>query len=395
MTKLNKAQTLEAYQMFMAGRRIPDIAKKLKVSPGEVSDAVSEHKLLLDQNQRLQLDLNREKDKTRLLIETLETAMEKYRIAPVKVPKPEGPHKTKDAQDFFALFSDSQIGSLVDPDAVQGLSAYNFDIFKKRLNNWVHTIAKFRHQDKKALGLNKLVIKFLGDIVEGEMIYRGQAFYIDVNLFDQVFEGSVLIAEALRSLATIFPKIECYGVCGNHGRPGRKGEHHAKTNFDRFFYAFLSMALKDQPNIKFYTSDGPIMMVRHHQHRIAMIHGHEAKSWMGIPYYGLDRIERRLQGLFAGFKINLLLCGDKHDPAVLHDSIIMNGSFVGGSNFSINTLLLNSVPSQRIFYLDPKWGAHRHTSLWLDTPPKIEEDENRIFTPYTEFGVGAKTGDGN
>ena len=187
--------------------------------------------------------------------------------------------------------------------------------------------------------------------------------------------------------SSVFPEIECYGICGNHGRPGKKGEHHAKTNMDRFFYAFLSLALKDQPNVRFYTSDGPFMIVRHHQHRIAMIHGHEAKSWMGIPYYGLDRVEQRLKGMFGGLKINLMLCGDKHDPAILHEAIIMNGSFVGGSNFSINTLLLNSVPSQRIFYLDPEWGAHRHTSMWLDEPPKVEEDENRILTPYTEFGA--------
>jgi len=387
MAKLTKEQTIEAHEMFAAGRRLSDIAKKLNVSTVEVTAALSEHKLLLDQNQRLQADLTKERDKTGLLIAALETAMQKYRIAPVKVPKHERTYKTKEAQDFFALFSDSQIGEVVESEAVQGLSSYNFKIFQRRLNNWVHSILKFRHQDKKALGLNKLVLNFLGDNVEGEMIYRGQAFYIDINLFDQVFEGSVKVAEAIRTLASVFPQIECYGICGNHGRPGKKGEHHAKTNFDRFFYAFLSMALRDQPNVKFYTSDGPFMIVRHHRHRIAMIHGHEAQSWMGIPYYGLDRVQMRLKGMFGGLNINLLLCGDKHDPAILHEAIIMNGSFVGGSNFSINTLLLNSVPSQRIFYLDPEWGAHRHTSMWLDEAPKIEEDENRILTPYTEFGT--------
>lgn len=387
MAKLSKEQTIEAHEMFAAGRRLSDIAKKLNVTTVEVTAALSEHKLLLDQNQRLQADLTKERDKTGLLIAALETAMQKYRISPVKVPKQERTYKTKEAQDFFALFSDSQIGEVVESEAVQGLSSYNFKIFQRRLNNWVHSILKFRHQDKKALGLNKLVLNFLGDNVEGETIYRGQAFYIDINLFDQVFEGSVKVAEAIRTLASVFPQIECYGICGNHGRPGKKGEHHAKTNFDRFFYAFLSMALRDQTNVKFYTSDGPFMIVRHHRHRIAMIHGHEAQSWMGIPYYGLDRVQMRLKGMFGGLNINLLLCGDKHDPAILHEAIIMNGSFVGGSNFSINTLLLNSVPSQRIFYLDPEWGAHRHTSMWLDEAPKIEEDENRILTPYTEFGT--------
>jgi hypothetical protein len=388
--KLSKTEQIEAHELFAAGRRISDIAKKFNVPVAEVKAAISEHKLLLDQNQKLQAELHRERDKTGLLIDVLQTAMEKYKVAPVKVPKAEKSYKTKEAQDFFALFSDAQIGELVEPEAVQGLSGFNFEIFKKRLDNWVKAILRFRNQDKNALGLNKLVLKFLGDNVEGEMIYRGQAFYIDINLFDQVFQGSVKVAEAVRTLASVFPEVECYGICGNHGRPGRKGEHHAKTNFDRFFYAFLSLALKDQPNVKFYTSDGPFMIVRHHQHHVAMIHGHEAKSWMGIPYYGLDRVEQRLKGMFGGLKINLMLCGDKHDPAILHEAIIMNGSFVGGSNFSINTLLLNSVPSQRIFYLDPKWGAHRHTSLWLDDAPKIEEDENRIFTPYTEFGREVK-----
>ena len=379
-----QAKRGEIFGLHQTGAPVVGIAKQLGVPADFVRSVLGEQKVLTDQNQRLKKELDHEKDKTSLLVSALNAAMLKYQIEPVKPPKPEK-QKTERAQDFFAMISDAQIGQLVVAEHVQGLSSYNFDVFCKRLNRWTQALVKFREQDKAALGLNRLVIKFLGDMVEGERIYKGQPFYLDLNAFDQVFQGAIRIAEAVRTLATVFPEIECYAICGNHGRPGKRGEHHTKTNFDRFFYAFLSMAFRYQPNIKFYTSDGPIMVARHHEHRIAMIHGSEARSWMGIPYYGLDRVERRLHGLFAGLKINLMLCGDKHDPAILHESVIMNGSFVGGSDFSINTLLLNSVPSQRIFYLDPKWGAHRHTSLWLDAPPKVTEDENRILTPYTDF----------
>ena len=62
------------------------------------------------------------------------------------------------------------------------IGAYNLKVYEKYVRRWAEKVIQFKREDERALGLNKLVIPHLGDWLEGENIYAGQAFHICENL---------------------------------------------------------------------------------------------------------------------------------------------------------------------------------------------------------------------
>lgn len=299
----------------------------------------------------------------------------------IKVPhKP----KSKQALEVHLLRSDAHVGEMVDPQSTSGLGNYNYNTYLSRLETLTQKVVLFHDQDTKNLGLSKLVIAYLGDQLEGEgAIYKGQSYYIDLPLVDQLFNSvEAEISRFLLPLAEVFHEIEVYCVPGNHGRAGRIGEHHERTNWDYIFYRFLKEIIdRIAPNIKIYISESPLMLVQHGQFTFSYSHGDNVKSYMGIPFYGLDRMVKKITSMFNKY-IHYFCVGHFHDPASLSDNIFINGTMVGGSNLSINRMNTLSVPSQKMFYFDSEKGVNRETNLYLEDLTELTPDKNNIFTPY-------------
>ena len=337
------------------------------------------HMALAEQNKLLLSRIEKERDLTQAFVNNCLAAISRMNITPVKVPKIET--HTEDLQ-AHAMRSDAHVGEYLIPSSVQNLSSYNAEIYKKRVQRWVEKMIHFREQDKNSLGLNKLIIHHLGDQVTGESIYKGQAFYIDLNLADQLFLSVEVETNAILALAQVYPKIELYGVVGNHGRPGAYGANHRKTNFDYLFYRSLKQALINQKNVKVFVSESPSMVVQHGNFIFLLNHGDAAKGWMGIPFYGLERMFRRLPNLY-NMIVHYELVGHHHQPANIGDSkVLLNGSLVGGSELSINRMGLTNLPSQKLFYFDKRHGLNRETNLHLEDPVQLKADKNGIFTEW-------------
>lgn len=335
-------------------------------------------------NEKLLKDLDRERNKNQIIIENCLGAISKCSFSPANIPPPE---KVKYPQEFHALKSDDHVGEKVDPKWVQGVSEYDSGVFKERLHAWAHKIITFRDQDKTSLGLNKLVINFLGDIITGEQVYKGQSFFIEFSSVDQLFFAFGEYMQVILTLAQNFPQIEIYCTQGNHGRVGKKGESHPRTNMDYIFYRFLEYALRQQDNVKVYVSESPTMIVRHGDYNFALNHNDDTRGWNGIPYYGLDRKARRLGDLY-GMTIHYKLGGHFHSPANLNDETLLNGTMMGGSDLSVNKMMVATIPSQKIFYFDRNHGIHRESNLYLADKPVLTADENGIYTAYTGGIVG-------
>jgi hypothetical protein len=140
--------------------------------------------------------------------------------------------------------------------------------------------------------------------------------------------------------------------------------------------------LASQKNISVYISDSPSMVIQEGNFISLLNHGDMAKSWNGIPYYGLDRQFRKLHELY-NMVINYEFVGHHHTASNLADRIIMNGCLPGGSELSINKMGVSSPPSQKIFYFHPEHGINRESNLYLADPVKLEPDKNNIFTKYS------------
>lgn len=330
------------------------------------------------QNDRLMRELDKQRNLTQVFVDNCLAEIQKLNIKAVPIPKAE---KGKGKSQYHGMRSDAQVGEKTESQLVQGLSGYNCQKYEKRVDQWSDKVITFREYDYKSHGLNQLVLHWLGDQVEGEQIYEGQPFYLDASLTEQLFFSVEVEVRNILRLAQVFPQVEIFMVWGNHGRPGRKGQNHVKTNFDYIFYRVLKMALIQQQNVSVYISECPSMLVDHGKFRFLLNHGDNIKSWGGIPYYGLERMSRRVHDLF-GMTVDYQLLGHHHQATNLSDRILMNGCLPGGSTFSINQMWLTSLPSQKIFYLDPEHGIHHESNLYLDDVQKLTPDERGVYTAW-------------
>jgi len=210
-------------------------------------------------------------------------------------------------------------------------------------------------------------------------------------LVDQLFESLHFeVTEFWAPLAKEFNQIEIFCVYGNHGRGmGKKGQYHIRTNWDYVYYRCLKMVLeKMASHIKVYVSESPSMIVQHGNFLFCYKHGDDVKSWLNIPFYGLDRMANRFNTM-VNTVIDYYCVAHSHQPVNINNRIIVNGTLVGGSTLSINRLSSSSIPNQKMFYLHPKHGIHRETNLFLDEVKQIiiqENDDNNsiVLTPVSD-----------
>lgn len=372
------------------GMRLEDIAKKHGIGATSVwrivhdctgESPIAQFQTLSDENRRLQKAINTSSDKFDQFSELLMAAA---KAMPVIRPIKPGVHKGgKLQQELHALRSDEQAGAKVTAMDTSGIGGYNLDIYVDRLHKWADKVILFKDQDCRSLGLNKLVIHRLGDWLEGECIYPGQAFYIDAPVVDVMYQ-TVLPheREVMRRLASHFEFVEQFCVQGNHGRVGKKGDHHWMTSFENILYRTLQIVTSDQLNVKTFISDSIAMLVQHGSFTFCLDHGAHLTSNYGVPYYSMDRTFKALPNLYNRV-VDVLLMGHRHTPSNLADQVLMNGSMMGGSDLSVNKMKVATRASQKIFYFDKDHGINRESNIYLENKPALTADGNGIYTPYS------------
>ncbi len=294
---------------------------------------------------------------------------------PPKAPKPDPLRfrRKHEPEEMVLLFSDSQIGQLVDQKESGGLGAYNVDIFLEHLEFLKISLKKIFEIHLDNTPYLVFNIFFLGDIVEGSTIFPGQERQTDMHVVEQVMFAVDKIAEFVAWIAALYPwKIRCYCVVGNHGRVGKKSEQSPLNNFDVLVYNYISEKLKNYPSVEFHISRSWWMLVERMKHLFLLVHGDDIRAWMGIPYYGIERSESRYQKMIggAGEGFHYFCCGHHHQEAAIKSRIFVNGSWVGGSEFSIKTLQVASPPSQLLFSVHPLFGVTWERNLRLQDPEK-------------------------
>jgi len=338
---------------------------------------------LLKANQELQRQLERERAKTEVILNVIKTSIAK--LPPVKPPKI--PQKSKfDDEEAGLLFSDTQIGQCQNKIDTSGFAEYNFQIFEKRLKKLVVGVKRIYDIHSQAYNITRLNIFGLGDYVEGESIFPGNPFYIDQILVDQIFLGAQKIAEAILALAQIFPRVRAIFVYGNHGRLGKRGEHSLRSNADYILARVVQIMLRDQHNIEIIVSESPLCLVEVQKHLFLLVHGDQVKSYLKLPFYGLDTATRRWMSL-VGQRIDYVVLGHHHRNCsfdVAYSEAIINGAFPGGSEYSLRKQYEASEPSQLFFGIHPRKGiTWRYKIKLADEKFVLKRKGDGVYTPVT------------
>jgi len=308
------------------------------------------------------------------------------RFDTLKVDKPQPVDLEGHYEYANLLLSDAQIGTCFKLEDTAGKNLYNFDLFIKNCGILKSAVQTIHSIHAHAYPVPRLNIWAAGDDVEGELIFTGQAFMIDKPLIDQVCEGAKEFAEMIIYWAQIINDIHIYEVPGNHGRIGKRGEGHPRTNWDTIFWRIVQLMVEktNVTNVTFHLSMSSMLVAEVFGHNILLSHGAETRGWMGIPFYGRHRDVMKLVNALE-LPIELALCGHHHNYAswdvAPRCEIVMNGSWIGGSPYSTRELKTINSPKQVM------WGtSRRRVRTWtypieLHRIQKLVSDENGVYTP--------------
>ena len=209
-------------------------------------------------------------------------------VRPPAIPTRRKDHRTRESA--VLLNSCWHIGEVVRREEMGGLNQYDFATFCSRLQHVVDSVVKYCTQTMAGYDFEELHFIHTGDAVSG-IIHDELVETNDLNIVEQAHLGALVTAQALRELCAAFPKVVFTGVVGNHGRTEKhkrwKGK--AQVNWDYVFYHYLACMLAGQPNISFNIPLSFFAGVEIRGWNFHVSHGDTAKSWNGIPFYGLNR----------------------------------------------------------------------------------------------------------
>jgi hypothetical protein len=253
------------------------------------------------------------------------------------VPSPK-PDKRKNLGELAAvlLVADWQVGKIT-PDYSTEVASSRVSLLAKKVEQLV-AIQRTAHRVREAN------VFLLGDLVEGEDIFPGQAHLIDSGLYGQIFSTAEMLAGLVRSLASHFEKVNVFGVIGNHGRIGRWGTSRPESNADAIAYKTAAMLTRAEKRITWketYTqgerhwNEIVPVTVEGITKKWFLFHGDQLKASMGFPFYSLNK---KLGGWNLSIdRFDYAAFGHWHTPARLVAADGKLTAWAAGSIESSNT----------------------------------------------------------
>ena len=284
------------------------------------------------------------------------------------IPVPPAPRIYKPNADctsetLLLHLSDWHYGEIVRGEGTRGMNSYDGAIATDRVHSVIHSAMSIADKMKAGGGWDfpRMVVALNGDLVSGT-IHELERHSDPKNIIWSVYECGMLLADAMRRLRSAFPRVDVFCTSGNHGRlpDARKMQSKDPTrNWDTLVALIAKTALRDVPGITFHIPDSYSVAYECEGMTVLQTHGHDIKSWSGIPWYGINRFLGNYNGLEAsrGGSIGAYLFGHFHSQTNITypgGEAFVNGSLIGGTEWTINALGKSDRPCQMML------GIHRN-----------------------------------
>lgn len=283
-----------------------------------------------------------------------------YKFSPSK------PAKERARVKAVMLWSDWHIGEVISDDETEGLGAYNYATALKRFDSMLDGFFRWVALQREAYVIDELILVGLGDYISG-IIHDELTSTNEFPAPEQAVKAGYLIAEGLRKAATHSEMIRFVGVgADNHSRLNRKPVAKRKyaSSLSYVAHAVAREATRNLPGLKFVEANSVSHVEEIAGYRFLCTHGDTIRSWVGIPYYGIER-RRHLEAsarMGTDLAFSYMLLGHFHVPALIGGNTIINGSLSGTSEFD-HSVGRRSEPAQVAFLVHPEHGVFNLLAL--------------------------------
>lgn len=265
--------------------------------------------------------------------------------------------KSNDEETAVLVLSDTHVGKKT--------QSYNSQVFANRLESVSQGVARITELQRSDHPVRKLVVIMDGDMVDGEGIYPTQAYHVDQAVLNQVFKIAVpAFSEFLTNMSHMFEQVDVHCVRGNHGRTGRFAEE--TSNWDLVLYNTLEIATAHNPRINWHITSDWYQTFDIMGMTLMVTHGHQIKSVLNLPFYGMTTKGMRWQGSVTHF--DLLIIGHYHSKIYFRWNdfeLMMNGTMVSHDEFAREVVGMESSCEQTLFFVHPRKKVTAYYSLQL------------------------------
>jgi hypothetical protein len=288
------------------------------------------------------------------------------KLIPIKpLPGSRKKHKKSNliTEQAVLHLSDGHHDQVVNPSDCGGLETYDFPISCCRAERLVESTIQWT-QDIMSSRFRFPVLNVLayGDFTSGEIHGAAGRSYFR-RMMKNCHGIGKLHALMYRDLAPHFDQVNVVYVPGNHGRRSTKKDYHgAQDNWDYLVGLMAKLYCQDISNVSFLIPDSFSVNLDINGVGFNIAHGDDIKSSMGIPWYGLQRRQKRLQALQPLLncpRVKYFCVGHFHQKGMVGEGdceTIMNGPWPATDAFAYNSLAAYSEPFQWLHGVNPKYG---------------------------------------
>jgi hypothetical protein len=294
------------------------------------------------------------KDKEKLLKSEIknEQFLEEFknRIHPIEInkniPKVVQLHREK---EIALILSDWHLGETINAEEINYINSFNKQILFKRANE----IFEQFHRHCKNIGINKIRIYLLGDLLSGN-IHEELRNTNEETIIESMLSLHDYLIQKFYEFGNLYEKTKIICLTGNHSRMTEKPQNkkQALNNFEYILGNMIQHSLSEQQNIEVIVPKSIFVMDNVLGKNYLLTHGNNligggTGGFGGIAYYALSSSAAKLYGALEKVNINTtnfhsIIIGHLHAfsfiPIFQSGHILINASLIGTGEYSLNKI---------------------------------------------------------
>lgn len=284
-------------------------------------------------------------------------------IASLETPKAvhySKPELRHDDLHAVLVTCDQHAEEFVSEEEMEGLAHYDWDVFCKRMQATTQKTIELTHIMRQASAVPVLDVWSLGDWFCGAIHPQEESYGVSMPMPVAVPKVGLQFALMLRELSAHFEKVRVWGMCGNHGREGKKPvtKMTADRNWDMSVYLIAQGYTDGIANIEWNIPHSIMAVADVEGWPCLLTHSGEVNMNNRTPYYPIESTFDQEHKSRSGSDKDFVYAftGHWHHHAMLDSRIIMCPSMIGNNQYSRFKLHRSSSPEQLLCFFAGKHG---------------------------------------
>lgn len=264
--------------------------------------------------------------------------------------------------------TDWHYGAVIKKDEVDGFGEYSPEIAEARVQSLGEKIIRYTNVLRAGYNIPTLRVLVTADMISGGIHQE----LLVTNAFPEPVQAvhcGYLLGAWLAKVGAHYEKtVVDFVTLDNHGRITKKPQA-AEGGLNNWCYVVAEIAKRycfNLPGLTFNIHAKPSALVAVGPERYLISHGHQIKSWAGIPYYGLDRrvaMEAVKRMGLPDVAFTKLVTGHLHHAI---DGMAWNlGGSLSGTDAFDHSCGRHAPPHQTSWLVHPENGEFSFTRWWL------------------------------